>query len=513
MELIGKLLGKALGKTIGFTFMLPAHILNKIGFYNLSFLLRLAAYAGIGLALGLNSLSTFLTVFAVVAVISELAGRSLNSESDSNDDHLRGNQLVDVKTVQKMMKGEDCRYSLGDVPFSAKFETRHTLLAGTTGSGKTRVIHQILQPTRKTDARAICVDVGGALVSRYWRGEGSGDIILNPRDARSVAWSPLAEINDLDDIPLIASAIIPDGTGSSAEWNKYAQRLLAGVLQRVWEQGGDNSEVIRLLTRAPAEELRDLLAGLPAEGMLREGNEKMLASVMAIISSYATPLGALDPSAGADSFSVSKWVMADTKGEWLFLNFADRQIEQLKPIITAVLSISISATLSLKEDSERRLFYIIDEFDSLGPISGIQSLCTRGRRYGAAVVISIQSVSQLYTHYGRDVANTLLANLGSQLVLRLPDAETAEWASRTFGDEQIREEHVSTSRSHDLDGKNSTSTSYQTRQQRVVLPSEIQNLPDLVGLLNIVGDIPPCVVQIPPINPPQIHEEFVRKTN
>lgn len=513
MEIIGKLLGKALGKTIRFAFMLPAHILNKVGFYNLNFITRLAAYATLGIMIGWGSMEAVLGVAIVVAVISELAGRSLNSDDNSNDDHLRGNQLVDVKTVQKMVKGEDCRYSLGEVPFPKKFETRHTLLAGTTGSGKTRVMHQILQPTRETDARAIIVDIGYAMASRYWRGEGSGDIILNPRDARSVAWSPLAEIESEEDLPLISAAIIPDGTGSASEWNKYAQRVLAGVLQRVWEQGGDNSEVIRLLTRAPAEELRDLLAGLPAEGMLREGNEKMLASVMAIIASYVTPLSALDPSAGADSFSVSKWVMSDTKGEWLYLSFTDRQIEQLKPIICSVISIAISATLSLKEDSERRLFFVIDEADALGSIQGLSSILSRGRRFGAAVVLAIQSVSQFYDKYGRDVANTLLSNLGTQVILRLPDAETSEYASRLIGDEQVREEHVSTSRSHDLDGKNSTSTSFQIRQQRVVLPSEIQNLPDLVGLLNIVGDIPPCVVQIPPINPPQIHEEFVRKTN
>lgn len=510
MEIIGKLLGRALGKTMGFIIMLPAHILNKVGFYNINFLARLAAYSGLGLALGWGSMEAVLGIAIGFAVVTELAGFSLN-RSDADDEHLRGNQLVDVKTVQKMMKGEDCRYNLGDVPFPKRFETRHTLLAGTTGSGKTRVMHQILQPTRETDARAICVDVGGALVSRYWRGEGSGDIILNPRDARSVAWSPLAEINDLDDIPLIASAIIPDGVGSGAEWQKYAQRLMAGVLQRVWEQGGDNAEIIRLLTRAPAEELRDLLAGLPAEGMLREGNEKMLASVLAIIATYTTPLAALDPSAGADSFSVSKWIESDTKGEWLFLNFTDRQIEQLKPIICSVISIAISATLSLKEDSERRLFFVIDEADALGSIQGLSAILSRGRRFGAAVVLAIQSVSQFYDKYGRDVANTLLSNLGTQVILRLPDAETSEYASRLIGDQQIREEQTSSSRGLGLDGKESISTSYQTRQQRVVLPSEIQGLPDLVALLNVVGDCPPCVVQIPPLNPPRVHEEFVRK--
>ncbi|MDE1545721.1 type IV secretion system DNA-binding domain-containing protein [Dechloromonas agitata] len=507
MQFLGKLVGRALG----FVFMLPAIALNKAGFYNLSFPIRYAVYAILGIMVGWGSTETMLGIAIGFAVVTELAGFALN-RSDADDEHLRGNQLVDVKTVQKMMKGEDCRFNLGEVPFPKKFETRHILLAGTTGSGKTRVMHQILLPTRNTEgARAIIVDIGAAMVSRYYQGEGSMDVILNPRDARSVAWSPLAEINDLDDIPLISSAIIPDGVGSGAEWQKYAQRLMAGVLQRVWEQGGDNAEVIRLLTRAPVEELRDLLAGLPAEGMLREGNEKMLASVMAIITTYTTPLAALDPSAGADSFSVTRWVMADAVKGWLFMNFSDRQIEQLKPIITTILSVAISATLSLKEDPNRRLFFVIDEADALGEISGLRSLLTRGRRFGAAAVLAIQSVSQLYTCYGRDTANTLLSNLGTQVILRLPDAETAEWASRTFGDEQIREEQTSSSRGLGLDGKESISTSYQTRQQRVVLPSEIQNLPDLVALLNVVGDCPPCAVQIPPVNPPQVHPEFVRR--
>lgn len=510
MELIGKLIGKMIGKAARFVFFLPATLLNKVGFYDLSFLIRLAVYSAVGLLFGWGSLESVATVAVVVTVLSELGGRAVNSDDAGSPDHIRGNQLVDTKIVEKMTVREDHRFSIGTIGVPKRFETRHFLFAGTTGSGKTRLFHQVLQPARNSDARAIVVDIGGAMVSRYYKGEGSGDVILNPRDARSVAWSPLAEIHDLDDVPLVASAIIPEGEGSAAEWNKYAQRLLAGVLQRVWEQGGDNAEVLRLLTRAPAEELRDLLAGLPAEGMLREGNEKMLASVMSIIASYSTPLAALDQSAGADSFSVSKWVMSDSKSEWLFLNFNDRQIEQLKPIITAVIALAISATLSLKEDSERRLFFVLDEFDALGAISGIKSLLTRGRRFGASAFVAIQSVSQLYECYGRDVANTLLSNLGTQVILRLPDAETAEWASRTFGDEQIREEHISTSTNHQFE--NSTSNSYQIRQQRVVLPSEIQQLPDLTGLLNIVGDIPPCVIQIPPVNPPQVHEEFVKKT-
>lgn len=510
-------LSQAFGKLIGWTLMLPGNLLARTGFYDKSSVVRLTAYTLFALAfaaVGAASLSDFGSLFiwtlGVVAVVTEAHRYFTFNAVDKTREHLRGNQLVETKVVEKMVAKEESRFKLGSVPMPQRLETRHFLLAGTTGSGKTRVIHQILEPVRDTNARAVVVDIGGAMVSRYYR---EGDVILNPRDARSVGWSPLSEIKDIDDIPLLAAAIVPDGTGSAAEWNKYAQRLMAAVLQRVWENGGDNAEIIRLLTRAPVEELRQVVEGLPAEGMLREGNEKMLASVLAIVASYITPLSALDPAAGGDAFSVTDWIMNESEHEksWLFMNFTDRQIEQLKPIICSIISVAASSVLSLKEDQNRRIFFIIDEADALGQISGLASLLTRGRRFGASVVTALQSVSQLYTHYGRDVSNTLLSNLGTQVILRLPDAETAEWASRTFGDEQIREEHVSTCEQGGGSFETSTNTSYQTRQQRIVLASEIQSLPDLRGLLNIAGDIPPCVIDIPPVNPPQLHPEFVKK--
>lgn len=440
-------------------------------------------------------------VFWTMLLISFLRPRGASAEN-----HVRGNRLAPVSDVQRCTRNAPARFALGEINVPTHLETRHFLFAGTTGSGKTRLFHQVLQPSRNTAAKAIVVDIGGAMCSRYYR---DGDVIFNPRDARSVPWSPLAEIKDIDDVPLIAKSIIPDGNGSAAEWNKYAQRLLEAVLQRAWETGGNNGEIVRLLTRATTEELREVCAGLPAEGMLRDGNERMLSSVLAIIATYVAPLAVLPPEAGSDAFSVTDFVADDTHSNWLYLNFLDRQIEQLKPIICSVISVAISSLLSLKEDANRRVFFVLDEFDALGEISGIKSLLTRGRRFGGSAIIAIQSVSQLYECYGRDAANTLLSNLGTQVILRLPDAETAEWASRTFGEQDII--HTAQSRSSGPSGR-SSSSSEQLRTQRVVMPSEIQSLPDLRGLLNIVGDIPPCVINIPAINPQQIAPEFSRKT-
>lgn len=503
---LGGLLGAGIGKLLA----LPALALEALGFNALALPIRLAAYVGLAALLAAGSrdfLGTTLYLAVVIISLSEYFRHKIHV-GDGKTGHVRGNELVTVDAVKKMVAGEKSRFSLGEVPIPEKFENRHFLFAGTTGSGKTRLFHQLLQPARKTAARAVIVDIGGAMISRYHEPQ---DVILNPRDARTVDWSPLAEINDIDDIPLVVASIIPEGQGNEKSWNGYARRLMSAVVQRVWEAGGTNGEIIRLLTRADIEELRQTCAGLPAEGLLRSDKSEMLNSTMSIIASYLTPLQMLNPDAGCDAFSVAKWVSDGPEKSWLYLNFQDRQIETLKPLICAIVGISISSLLSLREDPDRRFFFILDEADALGEISNLKALLTRGRRFGASAVLAIQSISQLYECYGRDVANTLCANLGTQVILRLPDAETSEWASRLFGDEQLIEaQHSENSREFGTErGEN---TSYQMRTQRVVMASDVANLPDLVGVLNIVGDVPPCVINVPPINPPQLHEEFIRKT-
>lgn len=498
-----------------FPFRIPISLLVRFaGFMHYNLPLRLMIYAALGVAVplawGAADLWGSIGVWAFVqTVVGEWVFYKLGGWRKSKGAQvMRGNEVVDVKVVQKLVAKEDSRFCLGDVPFPKSMETRHFLFAGGTGTGKTRLFHQILEPTRQTRAKALVVDIGGALVSRYYNP--ATDIIMNPRDARATAWSPLAEIEDEDDIDRVAAALVPEGEGSAKEWNAYARTFIAGVLKRCFEAGADNAEILRLTTRAPISELRETLAGLAAEGLVAGDNEKMFSSIRAIASSFVKPLEALPPDAGANAFSVSRWVQDESEKNarsWIFFNFQDKQIESLKGIITACIAVAVPSILSLKEDPSRRIFFILDEADSLGEINGLQALLARGRRFGASCVLAMQSISQFRGIYGQQRTDALASVLSTQVILRLPDPATAEWASKTFGEQDILEEQHSSSTS---DAGRSDNTSYSMRTQRVVMPSEIQKLPDLVALLNIAGEIPPCVIKVPAANPPQIHPEFVK---
>lgn len=417
---------------------------------------------------------------------------------------VRGNQLVDVADVQAMLKNEECNISIGQVAIPKRFEQQNFLLAGAPGTGKSQGFHQILGPVREVGERAIVADVGGEFVARYYR---DGDVILNPFDARSVSWSPLAEMQGEWDAERIAKSICPDGEGSSQEWHGYAQTALAAVLGKLWQEDGNNGELMRLLTQASHAELKEFVDGTPAVGLFADGNERMLGSILGIVASKIKCYQWLDPNAGIDAFSVRKFVANDGAG-WLFLSFTDPQFTSLKPIIATVLDVATSAVMELKPSSTRRVWFALDEFATLGYIGALGDLLAKGRKFGACVVLGVQSVSQIFSAYGRDMTKTLLNCLGTQLVLRSPDPETAEYFSSIFGEQDIQRVMHSTSTSNG-DVNHSQSVQYTT--QRVVMPAEIQGLPNLVGLLNVVGDTPPCVVNIPIAEGEEVAERFVAK--
>lgn len=413
------------------------------------------------------------------------------------DEHRRGTEILDAPTLTRFMQkrygkpGAD-DIQLGGVPVPPELETMHFLLAGSTGSGKSVALTAMMVAARNRGHRAIVADPGGAFTSKFFNNE-NADLVFNPFDQRGFDWSPLAEIRQQYDCGRVAESIIPEGAGGDKEWNGFARNVLTCILETVWESGGDNREIVRLLFTAEQDSMAEMVAGTPASRMYQKGNERMLGSVLGIISRYTAPLRWLNPAAGRDAFSVRNWIEQEGQN-WLFLPFRDDQLAQLRPLLAAVLDIAASATLSLPPDASRRIWYFLDEFATLGEINGIEPLLTKARKNGGAVVVGIQALAQLQETYGREKASTLLSCLSSVLVLRQTDGELAEHMSRFLGEQEV----LRTSRSGGTSSSGSTDNwSQQIARQRAVLPAELGDLPPRHGFLDLVGDIPACRVELP----------------
>lgn len=431
------------------------------------------------------------------------------SGDDDYREHVRGARIVDGLSLQKILKTEAADLTVGGQKYPNRIEPLHLLIAGATGTGKSVAITEMLDGIQERGDRVFLADAGGNFMKHYYSPE-RGDVVLNPLDARAMSWSPLAEMQGVWDADMIAKSIVPDGDGSSKEWNGYAQVVVSSILKHCWSGGLNNAEIFRLAVVATLDELRQIFVGTPAQALVAEGNERMFGSVRGIVGTYLTPFQYLDSAAGKDGWSLKKYVADDDAKGWLFFNFRDDQLATISPVIAAMTDVVSKSILSLEADPSRRFWLVLDEFASLGKVSSIQDFLTKARKNGGRAIIGIQTVAQLRSAYGRDDAQTLLSCLSSQLVLRCPDPETADLMSRMLGEEQIiRVMQSGGENGKFLEGKSeSDNWQQQVAMERVVMPAELQNLPDLRGVLNLAGDIPAAPVQLHPVDRQKVATTF-----
>ncbi len=93
-------------------------------------------------------------------------------------------------------------YRIAGVPWPERAETQHTIVSGTTGSGKTVLISDLVDQIRKRGERCVVYDKMGSYTRAFY--DPARDVLLNPLDARSPRWSPFFEARSPRDFDTMA---------------------------------------------------------------------------------------------------------------------------------------------------------------------------------------------------------------------------------------------------------------------------------------------------------------------
>lgn len=379
-------------------------------------------------------------------------------------------------------------FQIGGVNIPRSAEPYHFFVVGSTGSGKSVAITQLMDHLAARGDLALVVDSGGEFCSRYY--EEGRDAILNPFDDRCVPWSPTAELAGPWDAEALAKSMIPDGVGESKEWNSYAQTLVTSVLRKLVErQQLSIKDLLYYVQAASLEELTPFLAGTPAAAQLV--SDKTFGSIRTIAANYLSTYAYL--SDNANPFSVAEFIRAERSG-FLFMTYRDDQLDSLRNMISCALDVAARTILALPPDSDRRVWLIIDEFASIGKVQSIEAVATKARKVGGCLLLGLQSVSQLQDRYGEKAAQTILSCLSSWLVLRCSDAETSEYISKYIGETEVS--RMTRSESTTDTGGGSDSRNEQIQTHRAVLPVELQRLANLQGFFKLSGNYPICHIKL-----------------
>ena len=379
--------------------------------------------------------------------------------------------------------------TIGGVFLARAQEPLHLLLAGSTGTGKTTAVAELMQGLVARGDRMIVVDPNGTYLSHFHQ---EGDVVLNVFDRSSPGWSPFNEVRKPYDFDKIARSIVPDGHGPDAAWHFYAQVLIAEVMRALIAQGETTTEaLLQALTAWSAERLKTLVAGTPAEGLFDKDAARALASTRFILSSHLKPLQYL----ASGPFSLREW-LSGGRGN-LFITWREDMTATLAPLIAAWVDVICTATLSLPPEPERRLWLVLDELPSIGKVSSLEAALTKGRKHGLCCVAGVQSTAQIDRVYGRESAIVLRScfrNFAAFAVAKA-DPDTAETFSKALGEREV--DRAVQSQSRGASGA-SESVSIQRVRERVVLPSELSELPDLTAYLCLAGAQPARRITLAP---------------
>lgn len=429
-------------------------------------------------------------VILALAVALIAGGRLWGARRGAVEVHRRGARVVSRRRAiwsRANRRSQDGSLTLAGTRIPASDETKHFKLIGTTGTGKSTAICELLGGALARGDRAIVTDPGGAYRRRFYE-RYRGDVVLNPFEVDSRRWDLFSELHQPFDAEELASGLIPTTDDASArEWRQYARTFLSAISRRCHQLGRrDAAELWRLIAIAGHDELRELVAGTPAQPFLEPDNTRMFASIRSVTVAATAALEYIQAQRAA-AFSIRDWLSCG-RGV-LFIPYQARQLAALRSIIAAWNRLAIFEVLS-REEEDQRVWFIIDELDALGVIDGLKDALPRLRKFGGRCVLGFQSLAQVSSTYGAD-AQTIIENCGTTLILRCSSSDgggTAQFASRLIGEREVIRRQITRGRDHEgfltrAGSRRSTQTHDQPVTETAVMPSEIEQLPDLVGYL------------------------------
>ena len=273
-----------------------------------------ALWRALRTALAISAL-LFLPAFVLFYWVAEyFGGRSKESK------HERGAQLATLPELQAEIsrhnaseQGQEMKKELGwrwrlagqkqleqagyytpsklaGVHYPWRLEQSHAMLIGTTGTGKTVALMEMIAEARRKGQRAVIFDLTGAFIEHFY--DASRDVILNPLDARCPQWSVFNDCSTIAEFHSAAEAIVPqDGGGEDQFWVIGARSLFVQSCLQIKKAGTPTNEALaQKLITADLTDVHKLLKGTVAAQLTAPKAARMATSIRAVFNANAEAL-------------------------------------------------------------------------------------------------------------------------------------------------------------------------------------------------------------------------------
>lgn len=468
----------------------------------------------------------WLTFFDSILILIALSLLSSNlGRIITKDKQTRGARMVTkrelIREVRSFNKEEAKKlnmqhykpYKIEEVEYPLRSETQHTLLAGTTGAGKTQLLLRLLIQINERNDRAIIYDKMRSFVPMFYNPE--TDHILNPLDDRCPPWDIFADATNIVEWNSIADSIIKSDNENDY-WTQGAKSIFANTANRLQQQlrlekkKPTMTDLLYLLTQSSVEDLHNFLEGTEAARHINPTADKQAASMLSTLAQSITCLGFLkDATDENPGFSIRKWMADDTIKGKLFLTSRDDQHATIQPLLTMWMSLCTTSLMSQERSNDRLCWFIIDELPSLNKLPDLEDGLAQARQYGGAYVLGIQLESQLQETYDEKGAQTIMGLTLNKAIFNPGDPSTAKAMADAIGKIELirRNEGISLGANRIRDG---VSMNSQITQEHIVLPEDLMNLQNLNFFLKMRGSMPCAPIEMKFMEIQKHHEGYIK---
>lgn len=352
------------------------------------------------------------------------------------------------------LKGCDKLGNHREIPVSGNMLSRHMMLIGGIGTGKTNAFFQMISQIKHNltnDDVMIIFDTKGDFYKEFYE---TGDVVISNDgtavgiDGKPDYWNIFQEVASGEQqyagVMEIAKSIFKEACEKTNQVffpNAARDIFMATMLHflRYSEATGEkkylnNAALVDFIKSKTSSDFRDMLYSYPdMRAMTSYISTDDSAQTQGVLSELQQIVRDIFVgNFGKEGTLGLRDLVRQKGGRKIFIEYDLSYGELLTPIYSLMFDMAIKEALG-RGRSEGNVYLITDEFRLLPNLQHVDDAVNFGRSLGIRFMIGVQNVEQIYDNYGEERAHSIMSGFLTSFNFRVNDPKSREFIKEQFG--------------------------------------------------------------------------------
>lgn len=387
--------------------------------------------------------------------------------------------LYEEKVVSGLELCDDCTYDAENalfslrgcdihekhsisVPITTDLLSKHILLLGGIGSGKTTTINHLVKNIRENmteDDVMIIFDSKRDYYDTFYR---PGDIVFSNDDTASGGngpdyWNIFREVS-IDDrveenILEVSKILFSEKLEKTSQpfFPNAAKDLFSALMLDLVRSENkapyrNNMQLRSLLNTFSVPAMKNVLSHhIDLKAMQSYIEKEDSGQTQGVVSELQQLVREIFVGNFAQKGGLSIREIVRDKGKKVVFIEYDLSIgSMLTPIYRLIIDLAIKQALCRKKDGEKgNVYFILDEFRLLPKLEHVDDGINFGRSLGVKFIVGIQNISQVMAAYGENTGISLLSGFSTNISFRVGDKHSREYIRGLYGENLLMHSYTS----------------------------------------------------------------------